>query len=216
MKKLFSFSELTKITKVSLAIVPIFVMSLTLISFSGGVGESAPLQFANVIITVDEIIEGSWLNESQYKALQIKMSTKLPSSSAYWGAPGKVNLEKLVQNPYYLGSRYYATGSAFPTEICIDGTSPSLSAIYPSDPNKQSVIYNNTRVDLSGKIWFQVMSQCEDGKGLWWKFEKQYFPGDYPLTVNDTKGKATLTFQYVTTNCKNNGKIYGCGFNDNK
>jgi hypothetical protein len=41
-------------------------------------------------------------------------------------------------------------------------------------------------------------------------------PGDYPLSINDANAKARLRFQFVTTNCLNNGRKYGCGANDNQ
>lgn len=169
----------------------------------------------NVILTLDGFVGGSWRFASQNQNLANRISVfKEPGGNDYWGPTSKPSFEKIIRNAYWSSNNYYATGGAYPKVLCSDAN--NLSGINNADPNKQSVMYDNVEISISGKLWFQVMSQCENGQGLWWKFEKQYFPDDWPLTVNASNGRALVNFQYVTSGCLNNGKKYGCGVNDNK
>lgn len=199
------------------------LLSITLMSLQKSSDSPPPPDFKNIFLTITDIMAGNW----RFDPIHQDLANRIPLGGEPWTstyrrtAPNglsKVDIFNLVNIPY-LNNSYYATGGANPQRICIDGFNTVASVfggINPDDNTRNSIIYKGAQVNTVGTVWFQLMSQCENGKGLWWKYDRLHVPGDYPLSINDLSARATLRFQFVTTNCVNNGKKYGCSPNDNK
>ncbi len=206
-----SYFKKKSITFLTFLLSGAFVVVMT----SGDGGGGYIPQNKNVILRLESIGGGSW----RFQFANINLSNRIPQfnepgGTNYWGPTSKPSIEKIVLNSYFLGNNYYATGGAYPNKLCIDRN--VRGSINANDSNKNSVVYSGVEVSTTSKVWLQVMSQCENGQGLWWKYEKEHFPGDWPEKIDDSNNRAILQFQFVTSGCLQNGKQYGCGVNDNK
>jgi|GEM_PF-4079795 hypothetical protein len=135
--------------------------------------------------------------------------------------PGRLDLQKLTTIPYSSGPKRYYIEAGTNVKYCVDHDHTT----YLNPLGRVSI---NVPVDANFAylIWGQVVSQCHqawagnplypNGNGGWWKYEKWFASGDFPLTVNDPKGVYNFAFQNITICNASTNQDYGCGTNDLK
>ncbi|MCX8492069.1 MAG: hypothetical protein ORN54_13490 [Cyclobacteriaceae bacterium] len=107
--------------------------------------------------------------------------------------PLRLDLQKLTTIPYSSGPKRYYIEFGQDVQYCVDH---DHTTYLNADVARLSIKFS-VDVNFAHLIWCQVVSQCHqawagnplypNGNGGWWKSEKWFASGDFPLTGTDPK-----------------------------